>query len=394
MPDDQLTFDELRSACSGNAAAIRTRIHLQPVAGPGEKVFPATHLKGVYAEETRCIPDGSGGIRKSKVVLIDSVQSEANRLEHTLLEAVDNGEVALPILSVSIDGHRVTSLDAPHRVYDAFFWDSLLDGTNFRQSEVGKVIVSARPRSAQALFIYAPTSLLFGAWDSRAGGLQGARFPRAVVSEIVALDAEVGVRTSSRICPIGIKKVTAYKGEAEPYTLHEDEAAKDAKGKAIAVTITALGHSNIPPRVEAGGITAAEIVQTAVISLTQLRQLRFGDENTSNAARAALAAIALFALARQVATGYSLRSRCHLVPVEEPVFELIGNRAGDVRTVRIDAAHALQLVRQSVEAARNAGLAWHSDPIQLDASPRLIDLVRMSEQALVPQAEEEENHAD
>jgi CRISPR-associated protein Csb1 len=393
MPDEQLTFDELRSACSGSASAIRTRIRLQPVAGPGEKVFPATHLKGVYAEEERLIPDGSGGIRRVNVVLMDSVQSQANRLEHALLEAIDKRDVVLPIFSVSVDGRRVTSFDAPHRVYDAFFWDSLLGGKNFRESEVGKAIVNARLKSAQAMFIYAPTSLLFGAWDSRAGGLQGARFPRAVVSEIVALDAVVGVRTSSRICPIGIKKVAAYKGETEPYTLHKEEAAKDGNGSAIAVGITKIGHSNIPPKVEVGGITAAEIVQTAVISLTQLRQLRFGDENASNAARAALAAIGLYALARQYASGYSLRSRCNLVPLEELVFELIGNRAGDVRAIRIGAAEALQLIRHSVEAAGNAGLGWHADPIQLDASPRLGELVRMSEQALAADAEED-NHAD
>lgn len=201
MPDDQVTFDELQNACSGAGAAIRMRIRLQPVAGLGEKIFPATHLKGVYAEETRCIPDGSGGVRRPKVVLIDSVQSQANRLEQVLLEAIDRGELALPMLVLGVDGRRVTSLDAPHRVYDAFFWDALLDGKSFRESEIGKAIVGARPRSAQAMFIYAPTSLLFGAWDSRAGGLQGARFPRALVSEIVAVDTEEGVRTSSRICP-------------------------------------------------------------------------------------------------------------------------------------------------------------------------------------------------
>jgi CRISPR-associated protein Csb1 len=390
MPDKQLTFPELLDGCGGSLSAIRVKVHLQPVAGLGEKVFPATHLKGVYAEEIRNISDGKVGFRKSKAVLMDSVQSQANRFEKVLLQAIDAGDMVLPMLYLEVNGRRVTSLDAPHRVYDAFFWDALLEGQAFRESEIGRALVAAQPRCAQSLFEYAPTALLFGAWDSRAGGLRGARFARAIESEIVALDAEVGVRTSSRICPLGIRKVAAYKGQTAPYTLHKNEAVTDKNGNPVTVEITEVGHSNIPPRVEEpGGITAPEIVQTAVISLTQLRQLRFGEEAVSNAARATLAAIGLVALTRQLDSGYALRSRCHLIPVEEPVFELIGNRADEVRKVQIDAKGAAKLLVSCVEAAQQAGLAWHTDPIQLQPSERLIELVRMSEQATAVEEEQE-----
>jgi CRISPR-associated protein Csb1 len=389
MPDKQLTFPELLDGCGGSLSAIRVKVHLQPVAGPGEKVFPATHLKGVYAEEIRNISDGKVGFRKSKAVLMDSVQSQANRFEKVLLQAIDAGDIVLPMLYLEVNGRRVTSLDAPHRVYDAFFWDALLEGQAFRESEIGRALVAAQPRCAQSLFEYAPTALLFGAWDSRAGGLRGARFARAIESEIVALDAEVGARTSSRICPLGIRKVAAYKGRTAPYTLHENEAVRDKNDNPVTVKVTEVGHSNIPPTVEPGGITAPEIVQTAVISLTQLRQLRFGEEAASNAARATLAAIGLVALTRQLDLGYALRSRCHLVPVEEPVFELIGNRADEVRKVQIDAKEAGKLFVSCVEAAQQARLAWHTEPIQLQPSERLIELVRMSEQATAVEEEQE-----
>lgn len=390
MSDNPLTFQELLEACSGTRSAIRVKVKLQPVAGPGEKVFPATHLKGVYAEEIRNVSDNKGGFRKLRAVLIDSVQSQANRLEQVLLQAIDTNQIALPMLYLEVGGRRITSLDAPHRVYDAFFWDALKDGQAFRESEIGRAFVAAQPRCAQKLFEYAPTALLFGAWDSRAGGLRGARFARAIESEIIALDAEVGVRTSSRICPVGIKKVSTYRGRTESYTLREDEAIRDSKENPVTVTITELGHSNIPPRVEGpGGITATEIVQTAVISLTQLRQLRFGEEAASNIARATLAAIGLVALTRQLDSGYALRSRCHLIPMEHPVFELIGNRANELRIVKIDAKEAEKLLVSCVEAAQGSGLAWHTDPIQLEPSPRLIELVRMSEQATAAEPEEE-----
>jgi CRISPR-associated protein Csb1 len=387
MPNEQLTFSELLDACSGSKAAIRTKILLQPVAGPDAKVFPATHLKGVYAEEFRNVSDGAGGFRKSKAVLIDSVQSQANRLEQVLLDAVTSREISLPMFSLQVDGHTVTSLDAPHRVYDAFFWDATLNGQNFRESDIGRSLVNAWPKSAHAMFKYAPTALLFGAWDSRAGGLRGARFPRAIESEIVALDAEIGVRTQSRMCPIGIKGVRAY-AAAGGYTLHENEAERDSKNKPIQVEITAKGHSNIPPTITEGGVTATKILQTALISLTQLRQLRFGDEPASNPAFATLAAIGLFALARQCESGYALRSRCHLIPVEEPVFELIGNQAGQVREVKITATQAKQHLSDAIGAAQSAGLAWNTETISLKPMDRLTELVRMSEHATAAEGEE------
>ncbi len=370
---------------------ILRHILLQPVAGAGAKVFPATHLKGVYAEEMRNVVDESGGFRKSKAVLVDSVQSQANRLEQVLLEATATGEVPLPMFSLQVGGHTVTSFDAPHRIYDAFFWDATLGGQSFRDSKIGRSLVEARPQSAQAIFRYAPTALLFGAWDSRAGGLRGARFARALESEIVAIDAEVGVRTQSRICPIGIKSVAAYAAMAGGYTLRENEASRDSKNNPEQVQITAFGHSNIPPTVTQGGITATRILQTSIISLTQLRQLRFGEESSSNAARATLASIGLFALARQCESGYALRSRCQLIPIEEPIFELIGNHVGEIRKIKISAAEARQLLLEAIDAAKRAGLDWQAEPIALQPTDRLTELVRMSERATAVKEEGDED---
>src|SRR5437763_478113 len=81
----QLTYEKLKQAIAGNAAAIRCRSILQPAAGEGTKVFPPTHKGGVYATEKRRIPvrDESGKVvstRESDCVLLDSVQSQANRI--------------------------------------------------------------------------------------------------------------------------------------------------------------------------------------------------------------------------------------------------------------------------------------------------------------------------
>ena len=93
---------------------------------------------------------------------------------------------------------RITSLEAPHRIADALLRDSLHDGKPFRKSEIGKRIDDVDNRNATALFELCPTALVFGMWDSTGpkGGL-GAKFARAMVSQIVGLHAEVGVKTSS-----------------------------------------------------------------------------------------------------------------------------------------------------------------------------------------------------
>ena len=46
---------------------------------------------------------------------------------------------------------KITSLDAPHRVYDAILRDSLLDGQPFMKSAVGHRLAKARPEDASAL---------------------------------------------------------------------------------------------------------------------------------------------------------------------------------------------------------------------------------------------------
>src|SRR5579883_3499347 len=104
----ELTIELLSAAVRGTAAAIRSTTILQPAAGQGTKVFPPTHSGGVYATETRRIPvkDETGkvvGTREAACVLLDSVQSQANRIEDALQQAIDNGQLAMPLIVVNFD---------------------------------------------------------------------------------------------------------------------------------------------------------------------------------------------------------------------------------------------------------------------------------------------------
>ena len=308
-------------------AALRRRQRLQPVGGKGDKIFPPT-----YPEERR----GTGPrhvFERRRIdgaemwcVLVDSVQSQANRLEEVLLAATRERAIELPYVTVDFTAKElagigeITSLDAPHRVYDAILRDSLLDGEPFMKSKLGLRLAEAKPSDATALLEVSPTALLFGAWHSTGeGGGFGAKFPRCLVSEIVAVNTPVdeiadqrtgeveprtsGRRTGSRIDPLGVlRKVEVFKG-ADGWDINQQGAGKNAKK----VRPSEINHGNIAPSVQALGITCDYAEHTAVISFAGLRRLSFGSAERDQAGRAVLAAIGLVALAEQDARGYALR---------------------------------------------------------------------------------------
>src|SRR5690606_12512331 len=110
-----------------------------------------------------------------------------NRMEEALLRAWEEDELPFPVLSIDFTGDaeiadldRISTLQAPHRVYDALLRDSVTDGTLFRDSELGRAVTDATWRNATALYRACPTALVLGAWDSTGprGGL-GTKFQRA-----------------------------------------------------------------------------------------------------------------------------------------------------------------------------------------------------------------------
>ena len=378
---------------AGTAAAFRCITDYQPAGGPGDKVFPPTYEGGRYATEERIDPD-TGTIRQC--VLLDSVQSQANRMELALLESHRAGKVALPLLVTRFDQQEllkkftVTSLEAPHRVADALFRDSLLDGTIFRRSYKGAVLDTADVRNATGLFGLCPTGLVFGLWDSTGprGGL-GAKFQRAVVSEIVGYDAVVGAKTVSRIDPaeimLGAGPLYERKSESDDsprWTLSEKSGSKKLKKTGRPSEAV---HGNVTPTISEGGFTLSKARQTTTVSLAVLRRLRFpldgaadSDRDVDLAARTALAALGLAAgtLAR---SDVDLRSRCHLFAEQKPIWALLDQPGEAPREFELDADSALDLLKQAIAAARDAGLPWEGE-VELTPSPDLVELVRRSQE--------------
>jgi CRISPR-associated protein Csb1 len=304
------------------------------------------------------------------------------------------------MFEMNIAGHEtVTSLTVPHRVHDAIFRDSLWGGKPFRDSENGKRLVSARAWNATPFFEFAPTVLLFGTWDSQSGaGVNSAKIARSLVSEIIAVDAVRGVRTSSRIDPLGIKlvrDVVMKTEDAEVWRFVEPGGDKKVKkGEGKMVKPSEINHGNIAPSITdrekgPGGVSFCEAVQTSVLSFTQLRKLKFPDAGGASAperdaaGRAVIAALGLYAVALQQEEGYQLRSRCQLVPIEAPHFELIGRVQAKTQAERglfgLDSANAFAALRSAIEAAEEHGLKWQAGRIELQPRPDLVKLVELSD---------------
>ena len=144
-------------------------------------------------------------------------------------------------------------------------------------------------------------------------------------------------------------------------------------------------HGNVVPTVKDGGFTIAEARQTTTLSLAVLRRLRFplngaatSDAAVDLAARTALAALGLAAgsLAR---VDTDLRSRCQLFAEQTPVWELLDRPGETPQQFEHGPEDALELLAESVAAAKDAGLPWE-DEIELTPSAELVELVRRSQE--------------
>lgn len=407
-----------------NGAAARSRVTLQPAGGEGTKVFPPTYAGAVYAMEKRRLP---GYPQPVDCVLLDSVQSQANRLEEALQQAIDEGKIQIPVVEVDFTSFypgadkdeslrllepigKVTSLQAPHRIVDAILRDSIVaeDNKPFRardaaqESSVGQRLRRVTAQNATALFELCPTALLFGMWDSTGpkGGL-GAKFERAMVSEIVGINAVRGCKTSSRLDPLGIQLQAGpiYQTEDGEWTLDPEQARKE-KGQPVKRgkdgKPSEANHGNVTPSISerdrdgeflAGGVTIDHAEQTIVLSFPALRRLKFPINGESHsrlevdaAARTVLAALGLCAAALAADAGLDLRSRCLLWPTEPLKWELLGKPGKKEEGITLEADHAIQLLKDAIAAAKKIGLPWREQPLQLMPSHDLVKLVVRSQQ--------------
>jgi len=290
----------------------------------------------------------------------------------------------------------------PHRLADAILRDceieEELDGNKlkvpFRRSAKGKALNTVGPLNATALYQLCPTALVFGMWDSTGpkGGL-GAKFERAMVSEVVGVGASIhdshrarGVRRD----PLEVRAaVKILKAADKSWSLAEPKA----KG---AEAPSAVNHSSVPFESENAGTTIEYAEQLTTLSLIVLRRLRFplngnGSPETDAAGRTVLAALGLCAATLASESGMGLRSRCLLWPEGPMTWELLAKPGETPQTFSLTGAEAIQLLKDAIAAATTAGLPWEEKPVVLQPQAKLVELVRLSQLEATKESSEGSN---
>jgi len=119
------------------------------------------------------------------IATIDSVQSQANRIEPLF-----KYELAELVPQITVKGKVRTAnlLDLPHRIADASIAFSSLG------EKVKEVLAAFHKGDALPLAKFAPTSLIFGAWDSR--GNAAIKIRRIITSMIKAIDVSVNYESA------------------------------------------------------------------------------------------------------------------------------------------------------------------------------------------------------
>lgn len=298
--------------------ALSLKQRLIPVEGDGAVFFPPTYAdtKDGYAVDT--LSDGT------KIVQVDSVGAQANRMEPLFKRAKpDQPENPLATLVPQVDvtyGNEKTLsiLDAGHRLGDA-----VIRSTELKDEAQAAFLTYLDNGDAHPIAKLAPTSLVFGVWDSRD---TQAKLPRIVQSAIRAHDIDVLHRSAQFNPALDYAALGVFDDEDKA------KAERDAKSP-----LAQRGFVHVPAVNAPGGVIArAGIWRTVTINLVALRQL--GGEN-AKALRRYILGLSLVA-ATEPQDGF-LRQGCLLTPdADAPAPWHVVARNGQRHALALDEARA------------------------------------------------------
>lgn len=227
--------------------ALVLKEHLMPVEGENAVFFPPT-----YADVGYNIDELADGTTVAK---IDSVGSQANRIEPIFGNDPELVELVPQIMIEVGDDRRVSILEAGHRLGDAIIRAS--DLKDDAQAAFTEFLSSG---NATALAKLAPTSLVFGVWDSRD---TQAKLPRIVQSVIRAWSVDVIRRSAQYVPPIDYSKLEVFSAE------EKEKSEGNAKSP-----LAQRGFVAVPATGALGGIVArGPIIRDVTINLVALRRL-------------------------------------------------------------------------------------------------------------------------
>lgn len=234
--------------------ALHLNQRLLPVEGEGAVIFPPTYAIGdgrsPYNIDT--LSDGT------RVCTIDSVGSQANRME-PMFKTPPYSQLVPQIDIVYGNQKKISILDAGHRLGDAIIRTSRGDGFDFPRA-AKTAFEEFLSGDATAIAELAPTSLVFGVWDSRD---TQAKLPRIIQSVVRAWDVSE-LRRSAQYNP------------ALDYAalgVFSEEDKQKAEGRAES-PLAQRGFVHVPATGAHGGIVAHGPIQRDVsVNFVALRRL-------------------------------------------------------------------------------------------------------------------------
>ena len=320
----QLTqFDHYLS--DSGPAALVVREYLMPVEGKDSVFFPSTFAAGDgFAGGYNIDGDPNG----ENVALIDSVGSQANRIEPLFAEK--RYVHLVPQVTITAGQKSISLLEAGHRAGDAIVRASAL------QKELQDAFRALLDCKAVPLAKLAPTSLVFGVWDSRD---TQAKVPRAIASTIRAYNVRKLTRSAQYV------PAADYVGSKlldEP----TDKSAKDAYAE--------RGFVHVPATGSHGGVIAkGDIRRDATLALAALRLLSAGtDDKATLALQRYILGLALVAFTR-LPSGYLRQGTILVLDPEKPreFVEVMPNGKRTPVTLTHDDA-----LKYATDAAREFGV--------------------------------------
>ena len=390
----KITLDLLAEASMpGGASCLTSVTELEPAAGPQASVAPAKFAsrtqgdkKGEYAYERRYL-DGV----PTQAVIIDSKQSQLNRCEAALAQAIADGHPTLsrmPRVEVTYSRDGVdevySDLTLPHRIFDGHIRAGTAGGKPVTQLDAYRGIRNATPGNARAVLDASPVSLVFGSWDSSRAARQG-RWRSTLVGEIIGFcaDDRPSLRGGARVDPVGMRinlteaklkaLADAQRTELSGKNYKTATTAKPKKGEET-ISASMLGLGGIPPTLDTlSGVACSRIIRSHVLSFAALRQLRFGAGADGDAAcRALLAALALNALARSDAE-LCLRANCDLRERGSASVEIDQRGGGRLAVEALTIAETDALLDAALATAQEqAGVTWNGVVLRVTGNPAVV----------------------
>jgi CRISPR-associated protein Csb1 len=366
MPDDTSKQYDSWLQDDGPAALV-LREYLQSVEGQDDTVFPATYaptqdksFEGGYNIDSF---DGN-----RNVCLMDSVGSQANRLEPLFKQATYRELV--PQVVIKIGAHRVNLLDAGHRAADA-----IVRYSNLR-APLEKAFIALRDHgNAEELAKIAPTSIVFGMWDSRQTQL---KLPRLLSSVIRAYDVEKMTRSANFLPPL----VTSQIREALRLDPSSDEKKDELSELGLLNSLASKGHGGVVSR---GGIRRDAILSLAGLRLLAVKEREGSVElsvHKTMGLRRYILGLALVALTAR--PGEQLRQGCILVadPARPRTVEAV---SGDGTRGAVDLTH-----ERAIAYARAAASAFgvgQNQEVEFDTKAVNADLAKTKKERRKGRAE-------